>query len=105
MRRFKLVLAILLFALISPAFLTLVGCGATPVNDVKAVYFDSEIYDTNGYAVFELDLYKPTILKTKINPSGWHGELIFNAINTSPTNAMNFDMEAHFHIYHMIEDI
>lgn len=96
MKKFKLVLAILLFAIFSPAIVMLAGCGATPINNVKAVYFDTNLYDDDtGYAVFELDLNKPTILTCKVNPSGWNGELVFNAVNLSPTNANYFDLDAH----------
>lgn len=64
----------LAFLLMLPFVMLLSGCGATPINDVRAVYFESNLYDEEtGYAVFEVDLNEPTKLTFKINPSSWSG--------------------------------
>ena len=100
MKKLKYFSLILLLIVISPLCIFLSGCGATPVNDIKAVYFDSNIYDEEtGYAVFELDLNTPTTLACKTNPSGWQGTLVFNAINLNPTNAQYFDLDANSGVF------
>ena len=93
MKKIKYIFLTLLLFFVTPLCLTLTGCGATPVSEVKAIYFDSDIYDEKtGYAVFELDCDVPTQLPYKINPSGWSGELLFNAVKNGQNKAPYFDL-------------
>lgn len=69
----KILLGLALLLML-PFVMLLTGCGATPINNVKAVYFESNLYDEEtGYAIFEVDLNIETELKFKINPSSWSG--------------------------------
>lgn len=73
-KRLSKIILFLSFVLVLPLVMTLTGCGATPVNDAKSVKFVSNLYDEEtGYAVFEVDINKPTELTYKINPSSNSG--------------------------------
>jgi len=73
-KRLSKIFMVLAITLLFPFALLLTGCGATPVNSVNAVYFESNLYDEEtGYAVFEVDLNVETELTFKINPSVWEG--------------------------------
>ena len=93
MKKLKYLFLTLLFVFATPLCLMLTGCGPTPISDIKAVYFDSDMYDeATGYAVFELDYNVPTLLTYKINPSGWSGNVQFNAIKNGQDKAPYFDL-------------
>ena len=85
-------------ALLIPLGLVLTGCGATPSNEVRGVFFDSDYYDEEtGYAVFWIDYNNPTQLKYKVNPSSWSGyipefQVIKSGINYN--NVDRFKLEA-----------
>lgn len=65
---FKKSFLVFLLVLMLPVTLFLSGCGATPVNEIHAVFFDTKIYE-DGVPVFEVDLNTPTYFPYKINPS------------------------------------
>ena len=74
MNKLKRILVSLCLALLLPLGLVFTGCGATPSNEVRGVFFDSDYYDEEtGYAIFELDQGRPTKLEYKVNPSSWSG--------------------------------
>lgn len=65
---FKKTVFVFLLVLMFPLTLFLSGCGATPVNEILGVFFDTKIYE-DGIPVFEVDLNTPTYFPYKINPS------------------------------------
>lgn len=76
-RKIKSVVMVLLLMVMFPVTMFLTGCGATPTNEVRGVFFQSDMYDEKtGYAVFEVDLGVKTKLDYKINPSTWSGYAI-----------------------------
>lgn len=76
-KRFKSFALLLLFMVMFPVTMFLTGCGATPSNEVKGVFFVSDKYDKEtGYAIFEVDKGVKTKLDYKINPSSWSGYAI-----------------------------
>lgn len=97
MKKVNKVFLNLALLLMLPFVMLLTGCGATSVNDVKAVYFESNLYDEEtGYAVFEVDLNTETELTFKINPSSWSGyEPVYAVIKggESEENRSRFRLE------------
>lgn len=91
----KSLMFLLVIALVFPAVLALTGCGATPSNEVKAVFFDSDIYDEEtGLAVFEVDVNKSKHLDYKVNPSTWSGyEVFFSTKESTEENNLNYYLE------------
>lgn len=74
MKKIKKILISLCLALLLPLGLVLTACGATPSNEVRGVFFESDFYDEEtGYAIFELDQGRATKLEYKVNPSSWSG--------------------------------
>ena len=74
MKKFRNCLIAFLLLLVLPLGVVLTACGATPSNEVKSVFFDTQIYDEEtGYAVFEVDFNRETELTYKVNPSTWSG--------------------------------
>lgn len=65
---FKKTVFVFLLVLMFPLTLFLSGCGATPVNEILGVFFDTKLYE-DGIPVFEVDLNTPTYFPYKINPS------------------------------------
>lgn len=59
---------VFLLVLMLPLTLFLSACGATPVNEIQAVFFETDIYE-DGIPVFEVDLNTPTYFPYRINPS------------------------------------
>ena len=45
MKKIKYIFFTLLLFFAAPLCLSLTGCGATPISEIKAIYFDSDIYD------------------------------------------------------------
>lgn len=66
----------LIFALVFPMLTLLVGCGATPSNELTGIVFDTMIYE-DGVAVFEVDKGVTTDLTYKIYPSSASGYKIY----------------------------
>ena len=66
----------LVFALVFPMLSLLVGCGATPSNELTGIVFDTMIYE-DGVAVFEVDKGVTTDLTYKIYPSSASGYKIY----------------------------
>ena len=94
----KSLIFVLLFVVTLPVTLFLSGCGATPSNEVQAVFFDSLLYDDEeggtGYAVFEVDKGVTTKLDFKVNPSTWSGYAVTYAIKEcSAQNRSRFTLE------------
>lgn len=74
MKKFRNSLIVFLLLLVLPLGVVLTACGATPSNEVKSVFFDTQLYDEEtGYAVFEVDFNRETELTYKVNPSSWSG--------------------------------
>lgn len=106
MNKMKHIILIFLLSLIAPLCFVITGCGATPIDDIQAVYFDSEIYDEEtGYAVFELDYNVPTQLPYKVNPSGWSGMVAFNAQRIGQESAPYFDLDLETGVFKIIDEI
>ena len=83
----KAIFASILFVMTMPLALLLTGCGATPSNEVRGVYFVSPIYDeTTGQAIFEVDTDVDTKLDYKMNPSSGSGYAVTYKIKECPEN-------------------
>ena len=74
MNKFKNILVLIISIVVFPlTSLLLVGCGATAINQIKAVAFVSSLRNDKNEAVFELDLNSPVKLPYKLNPSSAYG--------------------------------
>ena len=90
MKKLKFSLVMLVLALVFPLTMVLSGCGATPKNEALGVYFQSYEYDDEtGYAVFSVDMDKPTKLDFKVNPSSWSGYAVTYAIKECSANNLS----------------
>lgn len=76
MSKIKSLCLTLVVALVFPLLTLLVGCGATPSNELTGILFDTMIYD-NGVAVFEVDKGVTTDLTYKVYPSSASGYKIY----------------------------
>ena len=94
MNRFKKLCLSLVVVLVLPFVTLLVGCGATPSNDLTGIVFDTMLYE-NGVAVFEVDQGIETDLTYKIFPSTATGyKVYFDPINTGTAeNSSRFIFE------------
>lgn len=80
--------------LFMPLSFFMAACGATPSNEVRGVFFQSEKYDLNtGYAIFEVDLNVPTTLSYKVNPSTWSGYRVTYTYGDSAANHDHYRTE------------
>lgn len=75
-----------------PFTMLLSGCGATPTNDVNAVYFESDKYDSDGKAIFEVDLNVTKYLTFKVNPSSWSGYAVTYSNDATQENRRYFEL-------------
>ncbi len=91
----KTALMSLILVLCLPLALVLSGCGATPSNETRGIYFVSSTYDEEtGYAVFEVDLNVATPLTYKLNPSSASGyEVKYAVVDSLPDNLSRFTLE------------
>lgn len=86
-KNIKAIAMVLALILMLPLALTLAACGATPSNEVRGVFFQSDKYDIEtGYAIFEVDLNEPTTLSYKVNPSTWSGYRVTYTFEDSAAN-------------------
>ena len=94
-KNFKSLMLLIMCLVIFPLTLILSACGATPSNEVKGVFFQSELYDEKtGLAVFEVDAGVNTKLTYKINPSTWSGYVVTYAIKECAVeNSSRFKLE------------
>ena len=76
MSRLKKLCLTLVVALIFPFVSMLVGCGATPSNELTGIVFDTMLYE-DGVAVFEVDQGVTTDLTYKIFPSTASGYKVY----------------------------
>lgn len=76
MNRFKKLCLSLVIVLIFPFVAMLVGCGATPSNELTGIVFDTMLYE-DGVAVFEVDQGVTTDLTYKIFPSSASGYKVY----------------------------
>lgn len=81
---------VLVLCLVLPFTMLVSSCGATPTNDANAVTFVSEKYDSQGRAVFEVDLDTPTKLTYKVNPSTWSGYTVTYSNDANAENRRRF---------------
>ncbi len=78
----------LLMLVMFPLSTFLAGCGATPEENARAVYFVSDKYDEEtGKAIFELDMKVATELTFKCNPSTSESDVNFTIPIEGQTNS------------------
>ena len=78
-----------------PLGLFLTGCGATPSNEVRGVFFDTQIDNETGLPVFYVDIGRNTELSYKVNPSSWSGyKPVFQILQSgeNEVNRTRFDL-------------
>lgn len=84
----------LMVMLFVPLSFFMTACGATPSNEVRGVFFQSDKYDqSTGYAIFEVDLNVPTTLSYKVNPSTWSGYKVTYNFEDDSSNHEFYNVE------------
>ena len=83
----------LALCLMLPFALLFSGCGATATNDANAVNFVSTKYDSQGRAIFEVDINVPKTLTYKVNPSTWSGYSVTYGNDATAENRRYFELK------------
>ena len=85
MKKIKSLFLVIICFMFIPMSLVLSSCTfSTDVRNVNSFRFVSEKYDKDtGYAIFEVELNTPTKLTYEINPSNWHGKMLYTMVLNS----------------------